>query len=369
MGAESMVNAFLDAQGYAIFEYLGGANLRPLIPPPSWCRLLLGEEIPADGSFKLDGRLPFLENFLFDAEEFWTSKKGGRAESGSWIERGPSGEEIALEAFATWLDGKRILVIQNPQKRYDDQFAVLQKAREGLLEHERLLREVQKKEILLHCIVHDLSQPLTAIRGSLSLLGLMATSPEMKELVEIGVRQSLKQETMIRGILQAFSAELQSSESFDPSKAPDLAQCAKKIVEDFQTAFRGREVALQLDPKLDLNRPWFVVGDEPRLLRIFGNLAENALRHVPPGTAVTLRVLEEDRYLRAVVDDQGPGLPQEISSGNLFGLFTKGKGESGGKAGLGLYFCKITVERWGGSIGCENGPEGGARFWFTLPRP
>jgi CheY-like chemotaxis protein len=45
------------------------------------------------------------------------------------------------------------------------------------------------------------------------------------------------------------------------------------------------------------------------------------------------------------------------------------KGEhSGGKAGLGLYFCRITVERWGGSIGCVTLPERGSRFWFRLPR-
>jgi CheY-like chemotaxis protein len=45
----------------------------------------------------------------------------------------------------------------------------------------------------------------------------------------------------------------------------------------------------------------------------------------------------------------------------------KGK-QSGGKAGLGLYFCRITVERWGGSIGCVTLPEKGSRFWFRLPR-
>jgi len=34
---------------------------------------------------------------------------------------------------------------------------------------------------------------------------------------------------------------------------------------------------------------------------------------------------------------------------------------------LGLYFCKITVERWGGTIGAETRTKGGTRFWFRLP--
>ena len=68
------------------------------------------------------------------------------------------------------------------------------------------------------------------------------------------------------------------------------------------------------------------------------------------------------------MDDEGPGLPQDATAERLFALFAKGKDERSGKAGLGLYFCKITVERWGGAIGCENRPSLGARFWFRLPR-
>jgi two-component system sensor histidine kinase EvgS len=71
--------------------------------------------------------------------------------------------------------------------------------------------------------------------------------------------------------------------------------------------------------------------------------------------------------LKAYVDDEGPGLPHDLRPEQIFGLFMKGK-QSGGKAGLGLYFCRITVERWGGSIGCFTLPEKGSRFWFRLPR-
>ncbi len=371
MSDPSLIGAFLSSQGYALFEFVGEGSLRAASEPPAWCRTVLGEKVPLGGTLELQGRLPFLENFLVDAEEFWASGKAGHAESGSWIEQGPDGEEIALEAFALWLEGKRMLVVQNPQARYDSEFLVYQKAREGLLEHERLLREIQKKEILLHCIVHDLSQPLTAIRGSLSLLTLMASTPDLKEVVEIAERQSLRQEAMIRGILEAFSAELQSTlgSEQDPARAPDLAACAGMTVEAFQKAFEERGTLIRVDPTLDLKQNWRVAGDEPRLLRIFGNLTENALRHAPRGGTVTLGVLDEGRFLRAFVDDEGPGLGTEQAGGDLFALFAKGKGESGGKAGLGLYFCKITVERWGGSIGCENRQEGGARFWFTLPRP
>ena len=62
-----------------------------------------------------------------------------------------------------------------------------------------------------------------------------------------------------------------------------------------------------------------------------------------------------------------PGLPPDQRPDQLFALFSKGKSHAG-KAGLGLYFCKITVERWGGAIGAETRERGGSRFWFRLPR-
>jgi signal transduction histidine kinase len=83
---------------------------------------------------------------------------------------------------------------------------------------------------------------------------------------------------------------------------------------------------------------------------------------------VTLGVTGDDNSLTGFVDDEGPGLPEDAAATRLFALFAKGKGERAGKAGLGLYFCKMTVEHWGGTIGCENRPTAGARFWFRLPR-
>jgi len=370
MADDAVYTSFLQGQRLALFEYLGEGVFRPIGTPPGFLTAILGRDAANAATLRLGDSMPFLDNFVADAEEFWDSHSEGRAESGAWIEKGEDGSERALEASAVWLAGRKILLVQNPQERYDERVRVLQTARDSLLEHEKLLREIQKKEILLHCIVHDLSQPLTAIRGSLSLLKLQSMAPEFKEVLEIAERQSEKQEAMIRGILEAFSAELaaqQATES-DGSRAPDLARCAEKTVQAFQTAFQERGARIVLSPELDLTREWRVKGEESRLLRIFGNLVENALRHTPAGSTVTLGVTADDSFLTGFVDDEGPGLPEDATATRLFALFAKGKGERAGKAGLGLYFCKMTVERWGGSIGCENRPTAGARFWFRLPR-
>jgi hypothetical protein len=366
--ADSFAAALLESQGYAAFESLGDGAFQLIGPPTQFSALLLGANGAAGGSVRLAERMPFLESFLPDAEESWKAGDDRRAESGAWIERVEGGRELALEASAFLLAGRPILLIRNPQKQFAHESELLQTARDAALVHERLLREIQKKEILLHCVIHDLSQPLSAIRGCLSLLAAENHSAKLTELIEIGQRQCRDQEEMIRGILQAFSDELATQDAIahDPANAPDVARIANQVVQDYSAAFSAKGSRIQIDPRMDLERNWRVAGDPPRLRRIFTNLVENALRYSPAGATVTLGAIDEDKFVRAYVDDEGPGLPVGTGTPKLFGLFAKGK-EGGGKAGLGLYFCKMTVERWGGTIGAENHAERGARFWFRLP--
>src|SRR5262249_6917580 len=127
-------------------------------------------------------------------------------------------------------------------------------------------------------------------------------------------------------------------------------------------------VKLQIAPTLDTTRNWQVGGEKSRLERVISNLAENALRHSPPDTTVTIGCHDDepDQVLIAI-DDEGPGVPPEAVPG-LFQKFVQGK-QGTGKIGLGLYFCRITVEHWGGLIGYSSRGEKGSRFWFRLPRP
>src|SRR5262249_58576818 len=119
-----------------------------------------------------------------------------------------AGREVQLEAAAHRVDGKNVLLIRNLGGTYAERQKLYQSARDSLLAHERLLSEIQKKEILLHCIIHDLSQPLTAMRGCFNLMSLQDLSAEVRRIVETGERESNRQEQMIRGILEAFSADL-----------------------------------------------------------------------------------------------------------------------------------------------------------------
>jgi len=369
MPENSIFASFLADQGYALFECLGQGQFSAVGGYPDWCEKLWGAPKGREKTLRLAEQSPFLENFLVDAEGFWNSKRKGAASSPVWIERDSENRETPLEAWALRLEGKKVLIVRDLSSTYAERQQLYQTARDSLLEHHRLLREIQKKEILLHCIIHDLSQPLNAMRGCFNILATENLPGEQRRMVETGQSESVRQEQMIRGILEAFSADLatQQAPSGEVPDAPDLACCAQRVVEQMSPAYQERGLRLQVDARLDLSRDWKVAGDAPRLERIFGNLLENALRYTPKGGAVTVGVEDKVHCLLAFVDDEGPGLPKDATPDRLFALFAKGK-DRPGKAGLGLYFCKITVERWGGSIGAENRPGGGSRFWFKIPR-
>jgi signal transduction histidine kinase/CheY-like chemotaxis protein len=369
MPADSIFESFLAGQGYALFEYLGDGDFRVLGTWPDWCANIWGAQSSGEQLIGLARKSPFLENFLVDAEEFWRARVPGSANSGNWIERGTDGREIPLEATARSLEGKRILLLQNLSEFFGQQQQWFQTARNSLLEHEKLLKEIQKKEILLHCIVHDLTQPLSAMNGVFTLLERENLPTALRKYVKAGERESQRQELMIRGILEAFSSDLAAQQAGEtsPAEPPDLLACAKQAIEEFSPAFRERQVRLALGAHAATSRGWRVAGDSSRIDRIFGNLLENAMRYAPKGTTVTIGLENQDGFVLAYVDDEGPGLPPDKRPDQLFALFSRGKTHAG-KAGLGLYFCKITVERWGGAIGAKTRARAGSRFWFRLPR-
>ena len=221
---------------------------------------------------------------------------------------------------------------------------------------------------MIHCIIHDIAGQLSGINCCLALLEFESLTPKGRERLQIGRRQSIKQEMLIREILNAFSAEVESLEAFtiDIDKAPDALICVQEVLEILTPTFTLNKIDLRLASNIDVKADWKVVGDKSRLDRVISNLAENALRHSPTGSIVTVNLQQDKQHVFVTVNDEGSGVAPDMAQ-NLFQKFSQGKGRSG-RVGLGLYFCRITIERWGGEIGYSPRPEGGSRFWFGLPK-
>ena len=364
---ESITDELFAALNVVILEQRLDGGFKVIGQVPDWFRQFYPEFAFNQDVLRLE-TFHFLGNFLIDANNFWQGSDAEKLKSGIWIETDLGGNECQFEATAVRVQNRNILLIELLKLDYLEKQYIIQKGRENRLIYDRLIKELQKKEILLHCIVHDLGGQITAIANSLELISSEKLSPQEIKFLEIGKSQSMQQAMLIREILNAFSAELESLDAFifDPNYAPNMATCAKHVVEALLPTFAMSKINLRLGSNIDLLETSQVVGEKLHLERILFNLVENAFRHSPPNSTVTVDVREQGEFLVLTVDDEGAGVPPELAN-KLFQKFVQGKGKSG-RAGLGLYFCRITVESWGGSIGFSNGQDGGSRFWVRLPK-
>lgn len=353
--------------------------------PPSWL-YQLGDGVPwRDQPISVECLWPFLDSFLPEAEEVWAGRGAFRKGSGCWTEMTGDGDELHLEATALRLGSSALLVITRNDELFFERRRLLQRARELRLTHDALSREMERKDVLLHCIVHDLAGPLNSVLGSLSLLEEQALPGKSEELIRLALKAAMRQRRLIREILDTFAFERGGLDGTgDLEKPLDLGAAVTEVLDALRPMALSRNVRVpgpsDVLPPAGHNHaiegsiatepggghPYMVVAEEHRLSRVLFNLIQNAIRFSPPGAKVGVRMHNEAEKVRLSVEDEGPGVEPAVVP-RLFQKFARGV-DPGAGTGLGLYFCRITVENWGGTIGYEPRPEGGARFWVRLHR-
>ncbi len=109
--------------------------------------------------------------------------------------------------------------------------------------------------------------------------------------------------------------------------------------------------------------------DAARVEQVVLNLLENAARYSPAGAPVVVELSRTTAFARIAVRDRGPGVADHEQA-RIFERFVRGaaaRATQNGGLGIGLYLCRLIVERHGGAIGVDSVPGAGASFWFELP--
>jgi signal transduction histidine kinase len=353
-----VLNKVPAALGVLVLERQPDGRFASVGEVPSWCRELLNPDLRWELPFTAEDIFPFLSAFLPEAERAWGADPPGRADSDIWTEVDRGGREFHLESTALTIDEASVLVITRNDLLFHIRQNFLQRARELRMTHRALMREVEEKDILVHSIVHDLAAPLHSMMGVLSLLIEEPLAKPSADWVKTGMHAATRQRELITEILEAYSAD---GNALAPRAAHgvDVSSVVARVAAERAPVAKQRNIALVTKPPSHEVR---VVAEETRLFRVLANLLDNAYRHSQPGGTVTLTVSHEEDSVRLSIDDEGPGVSPELLP-RLFEKFSRGRD---GGTGLGLFYCRITVERWGGGIGYEPRAEGGARFWIRL---
>ena len=219
------------------------------------------------------------------------------------------------------------------------------------------------RNTLLASISHDLRTPLAAISGASSALN----DPHMKFDAEARRALTASIEAKANEMSEIISnvLELMRLESGHVALRRDW-QTLEELLEAALARCRPRLAAHRLVDRVPADLPPIYV-DAPLIVQVFTNLLENAAKHTPAGTMVTIGAAIDNGMVRVCIDDNGPGFSVDDPE-LLFAKFHRGKDESTtGGAGLGLTICRAIINVHGGTIGAEPLAGGGARFAFTLP--
>jgi two-component system sensor histidine kinase BaeS len=228
-------------------------------------------------------------------------------------------------------------------------------------ERERLDAE---RAVLLTSISHDLRSPLAALRAALeSLVDGVAPDPDRylrSMTADVETLTHLVDDAFLVATISGGRLHLQQ-------EVLDLGDCCDTAIEALSPLADARQVTLALEVTDHVR----VRGNAQALGRVLRNLIDNAVRHTPTGSTVTVQVgrPEPAAAPRVHVIDEGPGFPPDFLDRALepWARADEARNRSTGGTGLGLAIAAGLVEAHGGRLWVEAGP--GGRAGFTLPTP
>lgn len=227
---------------------------------------------------------------------------------------------------------------------------------------EILRRADELKSALLAAVSHDLRTPLASIiasAGSLRQLDVQWTDAERRSFLSDIENEAQRLSRIVDNLLDLSRME---SGTLRPERGwYDVGALVDDVLGRLRPVTVGHPVTVDIPEDVPP-----VLLDYVEIDQVISNLIENAVRHTPAGTAITVRARTEDDILAVEVLDAGPGIdPRALP--HLFEAFYRGAPRAWPGVGLGLAVARGLVEAHGGTITAENRPGGGAVFRFTLP--
>ncbi|RME86345.1 MAG: sensor histidine kinase [Caldilineae bacterium] len=235
---------------------------------------------------------------------------------------------------------------------------------------QRMVEEVkasrQAQRDFIANVSHDLKTPLTSIRGfSQAILEGVADDPERTQRsAQIIHDEALRLSRLVEQLLDL--ARLDAGQTRMVFAPVDMAALLKRVCE------RMRPLALEKDITLSCvaEEGIWLEGDGDRLMQVFGNLIDNAIRHTPQDGEVrcTLqRSADVPGTVEVAVSDTGSGIPPEDLPHVFERFYQVDKSRRRRNSGLGLAIVQEIVQAHGGQVGVESELGRGSRFWVRLP--
>jgi signal transduction histidine kinase len=212
---------------------------------------------------------------------------------------------------------------------------------------------------LLSWLSHDLRNPLSTVSMATEIL-VRCTTPESAakahRAAEQVQRAVTRMERLIHDLLDL--ARIENHSLVLHCAEHDMAHLVAEAID------LHSELAAQKQLKLvNEARSAPASCDRERVLQLFSNLVDNAIKFTPPGGSIRLGAEPKGAEVLAWVADEGPGISEADRAG-IFERYWQARRDRKG-VGLGLAIARGVVEAHGGRLWVEGPP--GTRFCLALP--
>ena len=235
-----------------------------------------------------------------------------------------------------------------------------------------LYDRIESNEQFAADVAHEIKNPLASLRSAVGTMRVAKRDDQREKLLDVIEHDVRRMDRLVTDISNAsrLDSELVKEQETDVN----LIQTISRLCDHLGQQAQEKGVEFITDFPKD---PIIVRGLEERLAQVFVNLISNAISFCEDGDAVRVWARQRDNRLLIVVEDTGPGIPEQALS-KVFKRFYSDRPPThfGNNSGLGLSISKQIVEAHGGVIWAENirptqadaaSEPLGARFVVGLP--
>jgi two-component system, OmpR family, sensor histidine kinase ResE len=224
------------------------------------------------------------------------------------------------------------------------------------------LRAEKERRDFMASVTHELRTPLHLIQGYLEAIqDEVIPKEEQAEHIDLVLDEARR--------LAKLVMELQDINRLERWQMLEKKEMDIGIfLQELNYRFQGKAEEMGINLEIE-EGSGVIQADRDRLLQVFINLIDNALRHTPSGKNVRIKVQTEEKNLQFIIEDEGEGIPPQALP-HIFDRFyrvDKSRSRKEGGMGLGLAIVKQIVEAHGGEISVVSQPGNGTSFYVILP--
>lgn len=230
---------------------------------------------------------------------------------------------------------------------------------------DRIQKKNYELERFTYTVSHDLKSPLITIKGFAGSIARDIASGRTDRMQSDIVRIRSAADKM-QNLLDDLLELSRVGRIVNPSEMLDMDVLVQEVLELLNGVITSRMASIEIETALP--SAW---GDRRRIMEVWQNLIENALKFAKPGQAPHIRIgfkldAEQGTGERGYyVRDEGIGI-DPMHHEKIFGLFDKINPDSEG-TGIGLALVRRILELHGGTLFMNSTLGNGCTFWFILP--